>query len=297
MKLQLRKAVLTSVRSMIKADDVNATAKKKTILFCKFNVTVSFISPLTMAKFKFVGSRPMAKQNNITWMTGKTNMKSITPTLRHMRNKFLVMSALILPDDVNCNQILMVSEIGRDSILDTYFANSLIPFFHIPLFFGTLAWRRRVVRWFHILCLSKGSTPTVGSSKINNSGSCKRATANDTRLCWPPLRFFTRRFEEGRSKKFSKNCRRSSISLVLIAKIQPKYSIVSLMNNSNCFDLNVKDILITFARKLIELNIIGCNVEIRMTQIPALLNFIIHKHKLFYNNYNLVMTLRLLDLD
>uniref|UniRef100_A0A1A9ZZ72 Uncharacterized protein n=1 Tax=Glossina pallidipes TaxID=7398 RepID=A0A1A9ZZ72_GLOPL len=76
--------------------------------FCKFKVTVSFISPLTIAKFKFVGSRPMAKQNNITWMTGKTNMKSITPTLRHMRNKFLVMSALILPDDVNCNQMLIL---------------------------------------------------------------------------------------------------------------------------------------------------------------------------------------------
>lgn len=37
------------------------------------------------------------------------------------------------------------------------------------------------------LCLSKGSTPTVGSSRISSSGSCMRATAKDTRLCWPPL--------------------------------------------------------------------------------------------------------------
>ncbi|KAH9422606.1 hypothetical protein DERP_003283 [Dermatophagoides pteronyssinus] len=33
-----------------------------------------------------------------------------------------------------------------------------------------------------------GSTPTVGSSNINNGGECINATANDTRRFCPPLR-------------------------------------------------------------------------------------------------------------
>lgn len=37
------------------------------------------------------------------------------------------------------------------------------------------------------LCRKRGSTPTVGSSRIKSSGSCIRATAKDTRRCWPPL--------------------------------------------------------------------------------------------------------------
>jgi len=37
------------------------------------------------------------------------------------------------------------------------------------------------------LSLSKGSTPTVGSSRISSSGSWRRATQNDTRRIWPPL--------------------------------------------------------------------------------------------------------------
>ena len=37
------------------------------------------------------------------------------------------------------------------------------------------------------LCRKSGSTPTVGSSRIKSSGSCIRATAKDTRRCWPPL--------------------------------------------------------------------------------------------------------------
>ena len=35
--------------------------------------------------------------------------------------------------------------------------------------------------------LSRGSTPTVGSSRMRSGGSCNIATANDTLLCWPPL--------------------------------------------------------------------------------------------------------------
>lgn len=37
------------------------------------------------------------------------------------------------------------------------------------------------------LLLKIGSSPTVGSSNINMSGSCNRATPNDTLLCCPPL--------------------------------------------------------------------------------------------------------------
>jgi hypothetical protein len=46
------------------------------------------------------------------------------------------------------------------------------------------------------------------------------------------LRFLTRRFWLGRSRKLSKNCSRSSISDVPMLKIQPKYIIVSRIENS-----------------------------------------------------------------
>jgi hypothetical protein len=36
-------------------------------------------------------------------------------------------------------------------------------------------------------CLSNGSTPTVGSSRMSSSGLCTMAAARETRLCWPPL--------------------------------------------------------------------------------------------------------------
>lgn len=36
-------------------------------------------------------------------------------------------------------------------------------------------------------CLSIGSTPTVGSSRISSSGLCTMAAARETRLCCPPL--------------------------------------------------------------------------------------------------------------
>jgi hypothetical protein len=46
------------------------------------------------------------------------------------------------------------------------------------------------------------------------------------------LRFFTRRFSLGRSRKLSKNCSRSLISDVSMLKIQPKYIMVSRIENS-----------------------------------------------------------------
>jgi hypothetical protein len=39
------------------------------------------------------------------------------------------------------------------------------------------------------LCLSNGSTPTVGSSRISNLGLCSRAQDRDTLRCWPPLKY------------------------------------------------------------------------------------------------------------
>jgi len=37
------------------------------------------------------------------------------------------------------------------------------------------------------LARSRGSSPTVGSSSMSNSGVCTSAAANETRLFWPPL--------------------------------------------------------------------------------------------------------------
>jgi len=37
------------------------------------------------------------------------------------------------------------------------------------------------------LSLSRGSTPTVGSSKTKIGEEYRSAIAKDTRLCWPPL--------------------------------------------------------------------------------------------------------------
>lgn len=45
-----------------------------------------------------------------------------------------------------------------------------------------------------LTCLSTGSTPTVGSSSINNSGSWISAAARLMRLCCPPLSSFTSLF-------------------------------------------------------------------------------------------------------
>lgn len=59
--------------------------------------TVSFISKFAIANFKPVGSRPIAKQNRITCITGSAKMNSITPTLRHIRKKFFCSRARILP--------------------------------------------------------------------------------------------------------------------------------------------------------------------------------------------------------
>ena len=39
-----------------------------------------------------------------------------------------------------------------------------------------------LVRWLQMICLSRGSTPTVGSSKINSAGSWSKATARLARL-------------------------------------------------------------------------------------------------------------------
>ena len=74
----------------------------------------------------------------------------------------------------------------------------------------------------------RGSTPTVGSSRINNWGCWRRAQANDTRRCWPPLKTkasnlkkrertnlsWEIRFDrEGKSRKERRNCSRERISL------------------------------------------------------------------------------------
>lgn len=68
----------------------------------KWNLTiVSFISMLAIANRNPVGSRPMAKQNRITCMTGNAKMNSITPTFRHIRKKFFCNKARIFPLDVN----------------------------------------------------------------------------------------------------------------------------------------------------------------------------------------------------
>lgn len=39
------------------------------------------------------------------------------------------------------------------------------------------------------LALNTGSTPTVGSSNMRSCGSWSNATAKDTLLSWPPLRY------------------------------------------------------------------------------------------------------------
>ena len=59
------------------------------------------------------------------------------------------------------------------------------------------------------------------------------------------LRFFTRRFSLGRSRKFSKNCSRSLISDVSMLKIQPKYIMVSRIENSpyNAVSCNSNEML------------------------------------------------------
>ena len=44
--------------------------------------------------------------------------------------------------------------------------------------------------------LSKGSTPTVGSSRIKSSGSCNKAVAKLALLCCPPERFMISLFPE-----------------------------------------------------------------------------------------------------
>uniref|UniRef100_A0A224Y589 Uncharacterized protein n=1 Tax=Panstrongylus lignarius TaxID=156445 RepID=A0A224Y589_9HEMI len=62
-----------------------------------FLVTSSF----TIAKCNPVGSRPMAKQNSITCITGNANINSITPTFLHILRKFFCRSAFVFPFVVN----------------------------------------------------------------------------------------------------------------------------------------------------------------------------------------------------
>ena len=54
------------------------------------------------------------------------------------------------------------------------------------------------------LFLRTGSTPTVGSSRMNRSGSWKSATAKETRRCCPPLRVLTERCGGGRSSSLKR---------------------------------------------------------------------------------------------
>ena len=56
-------------------------------------------------------------------------------------------------------------------------------------------------RCCHILALTTGSTPTVGSSRINNFGLCNRATAKDNLRFWPPLKAETLLAPSGRSRR------------------------------------------------------------------------------------------------
>lgn len=68
-----------------------------------------------------------------------------------------------------------------------------------------VVYMKELRRW-RCTCLSlkTGSKPTVGSSRINNSGLWSRDTPKDTLLCWPPLMCFRRRFLGGSwSKSFS----------------------------------------------------------------------------------------------
>lgn len=66
-------------------------------------LTVPFISIFAIANFKPFGSRPIARQNKITCITGNAKMNNITPTLRHIRKKFFCSKARIFPLDVIWN--------------------------------------------------------------------------------------------------------------------------------------------------------------------------------------------------
>ena len=77
------------------------------------------------------------------------------------------------------------------------------------------------------LCLSM----TLQCTTFLNITHTHTHTHTNTHRC-ADLRFFTRRFSLGRSRKLSKICSRSLISEVSMLKIQPKYIMVSRIENS-----------------------------------------------------------------
>lgn len=91
---------------------------------------------LTIASFSPLGSPPMAKQNKITCMTGRANMKSMTPTFLHIRRKFFCSSARIFPTDVQSEQLEQSSQ------------TSFMPWDEGPtLFIWKCKLRNQKVRW------------------------------------------------------------------------------------------------------------------------------------------------------
>lgn len=104
---------------------------------------------LATANRRPVGSRPIAKQNRITCITGNAKMNNITPTFLHIRKKFFCNRARIFPLDViwkNINKIvreinelelvLTVAKVGvltlQQSVISEKSSNSMPPLGECP---------------------------------------------------------------------------------------------------------------------------------------------------------------------
>ena len=70
--------------------------------------------------------------------------------------------------------------------------------------------------------LSRGSTPTVGSSSMSRSGWCRRARAREARRCWPPESCSSGCERLGRSRNFTRKSSRSRNRVADMPKIREK---------------------------------------------------------------------------